>query len=156
GTARGDPRWSATLEDERCMDSGLYRRSRHLSAPTPMGRRAEGYGSARRRSDPADRRANPGNPGAAMSLLAVQRIELDQPEAWERKHPTGSAWPTFTRAWHRACAMERYIPGRRDRQETWKLWLHGGPPLTKERERELLMAAGPGASRYLESIGVAK
>jgi len=89
-----------------------------------------------------------------MRLLAVQRLVLDALEAWERRHSTGSAWPTFAREWERACQMERHPGTVRERQETWQRWLEGGPPLTRERERALLEGAGPGAVRVLAALGI--
>jgi len=89
-----------------------------------------------------------------MNLLRVQRLVLDALEAWERQHSTGSAWPVFAHEWHRACCMERYAGTARERQETWQRWLEGGRPLTRERERALLEAAGPGAAKILASLGV--
>lgn len=89
-----------------------------------------------------------------MSLLAVQRLVLDALEAWEREHPTGSAWPAFCREWDRACRMEWYAGTVRERQETWERWLGGGRPLTRDRARALLEGAGPGAAQILARLGI--
>jgi len=89
-----------------------------------------------------------------MSLFAVQRLVLEALGAWERQHPTGSARPTFDREWRRACAMEQHAGTALEAEETWQQWLEGGRPLTRERERALLEAAGPGAARILQSLGI--
>jgi len=89
-----------------------------------------------------------------MSLFAVQRVVLQALEAWERRHPTGSAWPTFLAEWQRACRMERHPGTARERQETWQRWLEGGPALTRDRERALLEGAGPGAVKVLAALGL--